>query len=626
MDTKWKNRLTAIVWLLLFTFGLSGVFTLLSDLDRFTQSYYETKQFDYRMHEYVNYLSKYELDPLTKEEAKSALTVNEDEIFDYGIDHQEPNVAQEQSKEQKEAIRKKILSKKMQRLDEYFQSRKYDRAQFANLKSSFKYYLKNTETGEVYTDMNIKKGQSLKEILGNHDMSFVQKYPSSSTGFLIEERSDYPGEIVQLPMSEDTYSGMIAVPSPLPENSVVERHYHDYNQRRVFYWIFSLAGILALAASFLMLKRIPVFQFVETGRWQPYYNRMPVDVCLGALLFIGGITYTSMSVGFDYFYYNLLQILEDLVISAVLTALTIIQVKFLYERLKNRDDLQKEWEYSLLNRLISGIRDAFMSSGTGIRMLMFLGVILATGFGIPVVMWEPAAIVIYVPLFIAITLPVLLIFFKRVGYFNRIVDNTTRLALGNVEPDLPVKGKSPLAELAGNVNMLKHGVETSQAEQAKSERFKTELITNVSHDLRTPLTSIITYTELLKTPELASDDREAYLEIIDRKSKRLKVLIEDLFEASKMASGSIELVKEKVDINQLLQQALAENNELIDASPLQFRVTKPEKPVYCIVDGQKLWRVFDNLIGNILKYSLEHTRVFIAVKTERGQAVMTFKN
>jgi signal transduction histidine kinase len=156
--------------------------------------------------------------------------------------------------------------------------------------------------------------------------------------------------------------------------------------------------------------------------------------------------------------------------------------------------------------------------------------------------------------------------------------------------------------------------------------LKTELITNVSHDLRTPLTSIITYTELLKTPDLTEEDREAYVQIIDRKSKRLKVLIDDLFEASKMVSGSIELAKEKVDLVQLLQQALAEHNETIGESTLQFRVANPDKPVYAVVDGQKLWRVFDNLIGNILKYSLENTRVYISVKDVQEKAIIEFKN
>ena len=122
------------------------------------------------------------------------------------------------------------------------------------------------------------------------------------------------------------------------------------------------------------------------------------------------------------------------------------------------------------------------------------------------------------------------------------------------------------------------------------------------------------YTELLKTPNLSDDERSTYIEVIDRKSKRLKVLIEDLFEASKMVSGAVEIVKEKVDIVQLLQQTLAENDETINESTLQFRVTEPDGPIYVVGDGQKHWRVFDNLIGNILKYSLENSRVFITVE------------
>lgn len=179
---------------------------------------------------------------------------------------------------------------------------------------------------------------------------------------------------------------------------------------------------------------------------------------------------------------------------------------------------------------------------------------------------------------------------------------------------------------ADSINQLAQGVNNSQREQAKSERLKTELITNVSHDLRTPLTSIITYTELLKTPDLSKEDQDAYIQVIDRKSQRLKVLIDDLFEVSKMSSGNIELTKEKVDLVQLLKQALAEHDQTINESTLQFRVTNPGTHVYTLVDGQKIWRVFDNLIGNILKYALENTRVYITIKTLQNKAVITFKN
>jgi signal transduction histidine kinase len=122
------------------------------------------------------------------------------------------------------------------------------------------------------------------------------------------------------------------------------------------------------------------------------------------------------------------------------------------------------------------------------------------------------------------------------------------------------------------------------------------------------------------------EDRKAYLEIIDRKSQRLKGLIDDLFEVSKMASGNMELVKEKVDINQLLQQALAEHNSSMQESNLHFRISSPEAPILAMVDGQKIWRVFDNLIGNIIKYSLENSRVYINIQRAGDKVNISLKN
>jgi signal transduction histidine kinase len=394
-----------------------------------------------------------------------------------------------------------------------------------------------------------------------------------------------------------------------------------------FFLVYTVCGMIALLASLLLLKKVPVFQSLGNKKWESHYNRIPIDVCLIIFALIGGYTVFQVAeMGFPHSYLDVFQYAKYLVFSTVLVTLTIIQAQFIIGRLQNQNDLKNEWEKSILNKVVKGISVAFLNRSIGIQMMLLLVIVFASGFGVMVVLLYPPAIILYVPLFLVVTVPALVVFIRRVGYFNRIFRNITGLIQGNAEPDIPVKGHSIMAELAQNVNTLKHGVETSQAEQAKSERFETELITNVSHDLRTPLTSVITYTELLKTPELPDDERDTYIEIIDRKSKRLKVLIDDLFEASKMASGSIELVKEKVDMNQLLQQALAENDEMISESTLQFRVMKPDTPVYCIVDGQKLWRVFDNLIGNILKYSLDHTRVYISVKMIRDHVVMTFKN
>ncbi|UJF26377.1 sensor histidine kinase KdpD [Planococcus sp. 107-1] len=200
------------------------------------------------------------------------------------------------------------------------------------------------------------------------------------------------------------------------------------------------------------------------------------------------------------------------------------------------------------------------------------------------------------------------------------------MADGRLNQNIPVRGRSPLADHARQLTRLKEGVRLSMSEQAKSERLKTELITNVSHDLRTPLTSIITYTDLMKTPNLSEEERLSYANILDRKSQRLKTLIEDLFEVSKMASGNMELNRTRLDLNQLLHQALAEHAEDIEASGLDFRVTSPENPIYVQADGQKWWRVLDNLILNAIKYAMPGTRIYINLQDRDGQAEFTIKN
>ena len=148
----------------------------------------------------------------------------------------------------------------------------------------------------------------------------------------------------------------------------------------------------------------------------------------------------------------------------------------------------------------------------------------------------------------------------------------------------------------------------------------------MSHDLRTPLTSIITYTDLLKNPDLSAEEREQYVSIVDQKSARLKTLIEDLFEVSKMATGNIEIQKERVDLALMLQQIAAEHEEDYVKHGLDLRVTIEEQPIFAQADGQKWWRVYDNLLVNARKYSMPNTRVYAILKVVGGQAVFTIKN
>lgn len=211
---------------------------------------------------------------------------------------------------------------------------------------------------------------------------------------------------------------------------------------------------------------------------------------------------------------------------------------------------------------------------------------------------------------------------------NKLVDiqfGVSQLKKGNFDYKIDTTKDDMIGKLAMDINNLGYNMSLEVEERLKSERMKTDLITNVSHDLKTPLTAIINYIELIKkeNTDLVVKD---YVEVLDKRSQRLKVLIEDLFEASKVSSNDLELNLEKNDINQLLMQSIVEMDEAIENSQLDFIVNVPEEEVYILADGRKTFRVFENLIYNILKYSLEGTRVYIDLTIKENKINICLKN
>ena len=182
-----------------------------------------------------------------------------------------------------------------------------------------------------------------------------------------------------------------------------------------------------------------------------------------------------------------------------------------------------------------------------------------------------------------------------------------------------------LKELAANINDIGNSIDESVSAKMKAERMKTELITNVSHDLKTPLTSIISYTELLSKVEDLPEEAKDYVQVIAKKSDRLKNLTQDLFDISKAQSGNEEIVFEKLDAELLINQAMAEFDKEIEGSEIKFCVDA-DKELYFPADSRKMSRVVNNLISNILKYSMKNTRAFISAKETDNQIVLEFKN
>ena len=195
---------------------------------------------------------------------------------------------------------------------------------------------------------------------------------------------------------------------------------------------------------------------------------------------------------------------------------------------------------------------------------------------------------------------------------------------GRYDDPVTVSG-GELGSIAFSINSISDGMNAAVAERLKSERLKTELITNISHDIRTPLTSLITYTDLLKSEGLDNEKAPEYLEILIQKSARLKTLTDDLFEASKVASGNIDVQVENLDLADFVRQVLGELDERVQASGLDFRTALPEHaPVRA--DGKLMWRVMENLLSNVFKYAQARSRVYVDIAPEDGWYRLDIKN
>jgi signal transduction histidine kinase len=209
---------------------------------------------------------------------------------------------------------------------------------------------------------------------------------------------------------------------------------------------------------------------------------------------------------------------------------------------------------------------------------------------------------------------------------GKVVDHTVLIRNGDLNTKLILSENSPMHKTAEDLSNIQEGVFTAVQEHLKSERMKIELITNVSHDLKTPLTSIVNYIDLLGRENLSPEHANDYVKVLSRKAARLTALTQDIFDISKAHSGNLELNIERIDIVELIKQSIAELDEKIQESTLNFKTTLPQDKIYISADGRKLYRVFDNLISNILKYSLENTRVYIDLTENEESVSLSFKN
>ncbi|SCK03923.1 Alkaline phosphatase synthesis sensor protein phoR [uncultured Clostridium sp.] len=315
--------------------------------------------------------------------------------------------------------------------------------------------------------------------------------------------------------------------------------------------------------------------------------------------------------------------IENLIMLSVLFGVWYIVLRCLYLNYKEGALLKNN-----MSKKLWASFQVLMKNGSIFRsiLLMFL---LYSAIGVVLLFM---AMIAYEAFFIClivgiiVTIIFILVALKKLAYLEKIMDGAKDGAEGRLTYKIEERGQGRFRDLAHNINNMKEGLRESIQKEVKSERMKTELITNVSHDLKTPLTSIINYIDLLKRENIEPEEARDYVNVLDNKAQRLKVLIEDLFEASKAASGAMELNIEKIEIVQLLKQVLGENDERISNNGLNLKVNTPEEKIYIKGDGKRLYRVFENLISNVIKYSLANTRVYIDVIKEDENVKIIMKN
>ena len=282
------------------------------------------------------------------------------------------------------------------------------------------------------------------------------------------------------------------------------------------------------------------------------------------------------------------------------------------------------WAWGLVKKLFSAVKELVRGlpliprAGViigGILLVEFIFICSANGTGGHLFGWFLERLVL-----VGVTLYTLLC-------MRKLLKAGKEIASGNMSYTVDTaRMYGPLKEHGEDLNSITDGLNRAVSERMKSEHFKTELITNVSHDIKTPLTSIINYVDLMEKEEPESENMREYLEVLSRQSARLKKLIDDLMDASKASTGNLTVNLEKCELGVLLDQCAGEYGEKLLAKDLELIVSKPEQSVVIMADGRHMWRILDNLLGNVSKYAQKGTRVYLTLQRQENKAVITLKN
>jgi signal transduction histidine kinase len=444
------------------------------------------------------------------------------------------------------------------------------------------------------------------------------------------------------PYNNGNYHMTIGVDTSYPYSDAYAQASNSYNQVRLLYIsgiVSLLFGILGSAATLYVL--IGLTGLEEKGPYQPRIEKLKQLPAEGSFVLYAAATLCSLflaNILFDKIIHLFLSYEQWYYGELVLRVLIYYAAGLMFSlSLLKRYKAGTLWTGSLLFRCRNNMSLYFKNHRFTTRIMfayifyLAFNVLMILAFCILLFTYKDLASRILMGaigfLLLAIDYCVFHKMYRHAWETDQINQALLHISLGNTTYKIDINsfnGKE--RELAEHINHISTGLEAALQEKVRSERLKTDLITNVSHDIKTPLTSIINYVDLIKREGIKDEKILGYLEVLEQKSHRLKTLTEDLVEASKASSGNLKLEILNIDFVELIQQTNGEFEEKFSFRHLELVSNLPDEFIFIEADGRYLWRVLENLYNNAFKYAMEHSRVYVDITTEDDMVVFTMKN
>ena len=526
--------------------------------------------------------------------------------------------------------------------------------------TNFLYYVVNTDTGEVYASpylktmypkgidafaKNIEKNPAyfiLNTKTGKYTTNVNQNYNILNKSDLSWMISTLSTPIISSDASTTTQYNYIIYTGVVPNfTNTSDIFYSDYSQFQTLRSFFDTA-IYLLPISFALGFLFLLLLFMQTGKqnigvpesslrngiYLNWFDRIPTE--LAAFGVLASIVLCFLFIHMVFTFLALGSISTIIILELIylfIYPVCITGILSLVRRIKAKTLYTNSLIYRINKHLHQKTKEFFKHHNITYRVAIFLLVFIGIqAFGVFV--YRSTYDELLLLILIALSYLYLVVMLMRVAIdLGIILDGIKKMQEGDMNLKLPTeKLCSSVSELGEYINNISDGLSVAVEERTKSERFKAELITNVSHDIKTPLTSIINYVDLLKKEPIDNPKAKEYLEILTNKSWRLKTLIEDLVEASKASSGAIKMNLQKLNLVELLKQAAGEFDDRFHENQLDLVITAPKEPISIFADGRSTFRIIDNLFSNVNKYAMKGTRVYVDVSIRSGYGILSVKN